>query len=234
MTAAATPLTSAELDQLFRLLRRALDSAGPLPMARQPVDAGYDPSTCAFFVAPLGDAVLDRAVSLFEVLREFSELESIELAYLLGAAPRELSGLVTGAIKKRAAKLGLLPPFDVDETADGTRTLWRDRDGIAARMEKALRDERARRGGLEKFRGTKYQLLEDELEARADQAVVSFTFDEIEQIIGTALPPSARIHRQWWANSKTLDGHVQAQAWINAGFGAFPNMSEETVTFRRT
>lgn len=225
------PLTPAETDQLFRLLRRAIGSVEPDETLGDRLDPSYDDATCAMFVETLGDAVLDRAVSFFEGLRDLGELSSVELAYLLGAAPRELSGLVTGALKKRAAKLGLPQPFDVDETDDGTRTLWRDRDDIAKRMVNALRKERDRRGGLPMFRGTKYQLLEEALASLgADDVVLSF--EDIERIIGEALPPSARSRRQWWANSD--DRHVQAQAWLRAGFGAYPKMADQVVIFRRS
>ncbi|MFZ1662881.1 MAG: hypothetical protein WAT77_13060 [Paracoccaceae bacterium] len=44
---------------------------------------------------------------------------------------------------------------------------------------------------------------------------ITLTFAEIEELIGTQLPASARTHvAVWWANG----GHVQASAWIDAGF----------------
>jgi hypothetical protein len=39
------------------------------------------------------------------------------------------------------------------------------------------------------------------------------TFAHIEDLVGR-LPPSARVHREWWANDRT---HVQAQAWLTSG-----------------
>ena len=42
---------------------------------------------------------------------------------------------------------------------------------------------------------------------------VSMTFLEISRLIG-GLPPSAYVHRAWWANSRT---HVEAQAWLELG-----------------
>lgn len=43
------------------------------------------------------------------------------------------------------------------------------------------------------------------------------TFDQIERILGFKLPKSARTHQAWWANGK--DGrHVQANAWLDAGW----------------
>ena len=44
---------------------------------------------------------------------------------------------------------------------------------------------------------------------------ITLTFAEIEELLGTQLPASARNHvAVWWANG----GHVQASAWIDAGF----------------
>jgi hypothetical protein len=45
---------------------------------------------------------------------------------------------------------------------------------------------------------------------------VTLTFDAIERILGFALPRSARRHPAWWSNGS--HSHVQAAAWLNAGF----------------
>ncbi len=63
----------------------------------------------------------------------------------------------------------------------------------------------------------KYGPLKRYLQA-ADRAEVSLGFDEIEQIIGSALPASARKHAAWWSNSPA--GHVNAQAWLEAGYAS--------------
>ena len=61
----------------------------------------------------------------------------------------------------------------------------------------------------------KYEPLRRYLEgATEDKAVLGF--DEIERIIGAPLPPSARKHPAWWSNHAR--GHVNAQAWLDAGF----------------
>lgn len=58
------------------------------------------------------------------------------------------------------------------------------------------------------------------------------TFEEIEQILGTKLPDSAREHRSWWANDSV--GHVQSQQWLAAGWRvAGINMTEGLITFSR-
>jgi hypothetical protein len=45
---------------------------------------------------------------------------------------------------------------------------------------------------------------------------VPMTFQQVESIIGGALPASARRHRPWWANDAT--GHAHAKAWLKAGY----------------
>jgi hypothetical protein len=63
-----------------------------------------------------------------------------------------------------------------------------------------------------------------------DRAQVSF--EQIERIIGSDLPPSARSHRGWWANDST--SHVQSQEWLSAGWRAsYINLTEEQVVFAR-
>ncbi|MGA7673947.1 MAG: hypothetical protein WCA78_02745 [Rhizomicrobium sp.] len=48
---------------------------------------------------------------------------------------------------------------------------------------------------------------------------VPMMFDEIEQIIGRKLPPSAyKEGNAWWSNNRSR--HSQAIAWLNAGFEA--------------
>jgi hypothetical protein len=50
----------------------------------------------------------------------------------------------------------------------------------------------------------------------AQDAKVTLTFDAIERILGFALPRSARPHPAWRSNG--AHSHVQAAAWLNAGF----------------
>ena len=44
---------------------------------------------------------------------------------------------------------------------------------------------------------------------------ISLSFAHIEAILGSDLPASARLYRQWWSNDWN---HVQAQAWLAAGW----------------
>jgi len=54
--------------------------------------------------------------------------------------------LLTNSLKRRAKTLGLPRPWAEGVTSDN-RTLWQDRDGIAARMVPAIADEEIRRLG---------------------------------------------------------------------------------------
>lgn len=47
---------------------------------------------------------------------------------------------------------------------------------------------------------------------------VTLTFIEIEKIIGSLLPNSARATRQWWSNRKTTRKIIQSTAWLQAGY----------------
>ena len=63
-------------------------------------------------------------------------------------------------------------------------------------------------------RHSRYDALRDYLLTRSDP-VVRLSFVQIEQIIGGALPASARRHRPWWANERS-GTHVHARSWIDA------------------
>jgi len=60
----------------------------------------------------------------------------------------------------------------------------------------------------------KYRPLGEYL-VKQHEVVVSLTFQQIEQILGFALPPSAYSQRAWWANSPS---HPQAGSWLNVGW----------------
>ncbi len=58
------------------------------------------------------------------------------------------------------------------------------------------------------------------------------SFAEIERIIGDKLPPSARVHREWWSNH--TGSHVQARAWLEAGWEVDSvDREAQTVCFQR-
>ena len=78
-----------------------------------------------------------------------------------------------------------------------------------------------------------YQALHGYLDRRyADTAVL--TFEQIESLIGFALPDRARTHDDWWAGDGTdavASGHVDA--WRLAGRTATPNLRAGVVAFDR-
>ena len=60
------------------------------------------------------------------------------------------------------------------------------------------------------------------------------SFEEIEGLIGQALPKSAHEYDAWWSNedpNKTT--HTQSKAWTSDGFDAEVNRGRRQVTFRR-
>jgi hypothetical protein len=44
------------------------------------------------------------------------------------------------------------------------------------------------------------------------------SFADIEALIGTALPKSARTYPAWWGNQVNATAAVQSHAWMDAGF----------------
>jgi hypothetical protein len=57
------------------------------------------------------------------------------------------------------------------------------------------------------------------------------SFRDIEAIVGSPLPKSAFVHREWWANDTS---HVQAKAWLEAGWRSEPcDLNLQTIRFSR-
>jgi hypothetical protein len=78
---------------------------------------------------------------------------------------------------------------------------------------------------------SRYAPLAVWLQAQANDRVVC-TFKDIEAIIQDDLPPSARQHRNWWANDSV--SHAQSIQWLEAGWRVSSvNMSTEQVVFSR-
>lgn len=63
----------------------------------------------------------------------------------------------------------------------------------------------------------KYEPIERHLRSLPRDDECRLSFAQIEAILGSPLPPSARRHQAWWANQRG-PGHVQAHAWLNARF----------------
>jgi hypothetical protein len=58
------------------------------------------------------------------------------------------------------------------------------------------------------------------------------SFDEIERVIRSKLPPSATQHRAWWSNN--AQNNVMTKAWKDAGFESEDvDMKSRRVAFRR-
>ena len=64
---------------------------------------------------------------------------------------------------------------------------------------------------------SKYEPLYEYL-LRVNENQILLTFNDIEEIIGSSLPQSARDHSAWWANSRTKDSHTWAHLWLKAGW----------------
>ena len=70
------------------------------------------------------------------------------------------------------------------------------------------------------------------LEHRYASSVV-LTFEQIEALLGFALPATARTDQDWWTGA-AVDMHHHSSAWLEAGRTATPNLPARTVTFERS
>ncbi|POF34052.1 DUF7662 domain-containing protein [Roseibium marinum] len=78
---------------------------------------------------------------------------------------------------------------------------------------------------------SKYEPLREHL-ARLVDVVWAAKLNEVEQIIGTSLPKSAREHRTWWANSG--GSLVHQNAWLDAGWRVErTDLMRDVIVFRR-
>ena len=76
---------------------------------------------------------------------------------------------------------------------------------------------------------SKYKPLERHLRA-SGKPRLSLTFSQIERMVGSPLPASARRYPAWWSNSE--GSHVQAQAWRDPGYRTEQvDIVQEKVTF---
>ena len=80
---------------------------------------------------------------------------------------------------------------------------------------------------------SKYASLHDYLANRyADNVVL--TFAQLEDLLGCALPDSARVQHEWWTSTDADAGRSScSDAWILAGRTARPNLLARTVAFER-
>ena len=101
----------------------------------------YDAPGAAEFVADLPRELTENALVLFEALQAPPyRIDASTLVDLLGAVNgREIAGLLTTPLKRRAKRLGFGdPPWVTEESGSGHK-VWVDRDGNAARVYKALK-----------------------------------------------------------------------------------------------
>jgi hypothetical protein len=62
-------------------------------------------------------------------------------------------------------------------------------------------------------------------------SVVVLTFEQMEALLGFALPTAARTDLTWWTDVALTQRH--STAWTGAGRTAAPNLASQTVTFER-
>lgn len=83
----------------------------------------------------------------------------------------------------------------------------------------------------------KYAPLRQHLERQKGRPEL-LTFEDIEDILGAGLPPSALKHRAFWANDNTSEAggcHTHARAWAEAGYRvAWVDREDRVVRFERT
>jgi hypothetical protein len=100
---------------------------------------------CRELAHALGVNSLHRSREFFIRLDADGSVDSLTMATFIGVGtPRNIPSAVTTPIKRIAKRLGFGLPWDEEVNIDD-RTVWRDRDGIAGRMLKAIRDETERR-----------------------------------------------------------------------------------------
>jgi hypothetical protein len=63
-------------------------------------------------------------------------------------------------------------------------------------------------------------------------SIVVLTFEQMEALLGFALPAPARTERDWWTGA-VVRTNRHSEAWMGAGRTATPNLSARTVTFER-
>lgn len=77
---------------------------------------------------------------------------------------------------------------------------------------------------------SKYDPLAHFLE-RSTSSEIRMSFDEIEEVLGFALPPS-QTHRAWWSNNPS--NNVMTKAWLSAGYETEQvDIEGRKLTFRR-
>ena len=76
-----------------------------------------------------------------------------------------------------------------------------------------------------------YRSLHTYLDRRYASVVV-LTFEQMEALLGFALPAPASTDNDWWTGAAVTSNRY-AEAWTGAGRTARPNLPARTVTFER-
>jgi len=141
----ALPLPEEVAPQLARWLAPYVAAELARLPAADSAPSSYDDRTCGEYVRDIGTPVLNRAIEFFMKLDTDGRVGSVELAQHLSiGTPRNIPSNLTNSLKQRAKAMRLQRPWDETVSADN-RTVWVDRDGIAARMVKAIQAEQHRR-----------------------------------------------------------------------------------------
>jgi hypothetical protein len=82
------------------------------------------------------------------------------------------------------------------------------------------------------FKGGPYRPLYDYLRKRFADSVV-LTLDQIEDLMGVALPAEARSDEAWWSRANVGGTDAHSDAWVLANRTAQPNLRAKTVIFDR-
>ena len=107
------------------------------------------------------------------------------------------------------------------------RTWWRRIQPVSERPTTVIPIERNR-----PHVPAEYVSLYTYLEHRYASCLV-LTFDQMEALLGFALPASACTEREWWTGA-AVHTHRHSAAWVGAGPTATPNLPARTVTFERS
>lgn len=59
------------------------------------------------------------------------------------------------------------------------------------------------------------------------------TFAQIEDVMGAALPPQARVEAGWWTDPRNGDAPHHSDSWTLAHRTAVPNLNAKIVAFAR-
>lgn len=78
----------------------------------------------------------------------------------------------------------------------------------------------------------KYDALRDHLRTR-NVTRLKLTLEDIATLVPGGLPASAYQHQAWWSNDGHAS-HVQARAWLDAGWTVEADLTARTVTFTKT